>query len=67
MSEYVTVFEYNAQNFKSIYACIYLFIYLFIYIHPAPVNGYGLFPGGKVRPWLAADHSPPSSAAVMVE
>ena len=30
-----------------------------------PVNGYRLFPGGKVRPGRAADHSPPSIAAVM--
>ena len=28
-------------------------------------NGYRVFPGGKVRPGCAADHSPPSSAAVM--
>ena len=27
----------------------------------------GSFPRGKVRPWRAADHSPPSSAAVMEE
>jgi len=32
-----------------------------------PVNGYRVFPGGKVRPGRAADHSPPSSAAVMEE
>jgi len=30
-------------------------------------NGYRVFPGGKVRPGHAADHSPPSSAAVMEE
>ena len=30
-------------------------------------NGYRDFPGGKVRPGRAADHSPPSSAAVMEE
>ena len=30
-------------------------------------NGYRLFPGGKVRPGRAADHSPLSSAAVMEE
>jgi len=30
-------------------------------------NGYRVFPGCKVRPWRAADHSPPSSAAVMEE
>jgi len=29
--------------------------------------GYRVFPGGKVRPGHAADHSPPSSAAVMEE
>ena len=29
-----------------------------------PVNGYRVFPGGKVRPGRAADHSLPSSAAV---
>jgi hypothetical protein len=29
-----------------------------------PLNGYRVFPGGKVRPGRAADHSPPSSAAV---
>ena len=28
-------------------------------------NRYRAFPGGKVRPGRAADHSPPSSAAVM--
>ena len=31
------------------------------------INGYRVFPGGKVRPGRAADHSPPSSAAVMEE
>ena len=30
-------------------------------------NGYRVFPGGKVRPGRAADHSPPPSAAVMEE
>ena len=30
-------------------------------------NGYLVFPGGKVRSGRAADHSPPSSAAVMEE
>jgi hypothetical protein len=30
-------------------------------------NGYRVFPGGKVRPGRAADHSPPSSAEVMEE
>ena len=30
-------------------------------------NRYRVFPGGKVRPGRAADHSPPSSAAVMEE
>ena len=30
-------------------------------------NGYRVFPGGKVRPGRAADHSPPSSVAVMEE
>jgi hypothetical protein len=30
-------------------------------------NGYWVFPGGEVRPGSAADHSPPSSAAVMEE
>ena len=29
--------------------------------------GTGSFPGGKVRPGRAADHSPPSSAAVKKE
>jgi len=34
--------------------------------HPASCKmGTGSFPGGKVRPGRAADHSPPSSAAVM--
>ena len=36
----------------------------------APVQtgpGYRVFPWGKVRPGRAADHSPPSSAAVMEE
>ena len=28
-------------------------------------NGYRVFPGGKVRPGRAADHSPPSSAVIM--
>ena len=28
-------------------------------------NGYRVFPRGKVRPGRAADHSPPSTAAVM--
>ena len=32
-----------------------------------PALGTGSFPGGKVRPGSAADHSPPSSAAVMEE
>jgi len=32
-----------------------------------PVNGYRVFPGGKVRPGRAADHSPPFSTAVMEE
>ena len=30
-------------------------------------NGYRVFPGGKVRPGRAADHSPPSSADVLEE
>ena len=30
-----------------------------------PVNGYLFFPRGKLWPGRAADHSPPSSAAVM--
>jgi len=30
-------------------------------------NGYQVFPGGKVLPGRAADHSPPSSATVMEE
>ena len=30
-------------------------------------NGYRVFPGGKVRPGRAADHSIPSNAAVMEE
>ena len=30
-------------------------------------NGYRVLPGGKVWPGRAADHSPPSSAAVMEE
>ena len=32
---------------------------------PTQPPGYRVFPGGKVRPGRAADHSPPSSAAVM--
>ena len=32
-----------------------------------PLNWYRVFPGGKVRPGRAADHSPPSSAAIMEE
>ena len=36
--------------------------------HPASCTvGTGVFPGGKVRPGRAADHSPPSSAEVMEE
>jgi len=36
--------------------------------HPASCKmGTGSFPGGKVRPGRAADHPPPSSAAVMEE
>jgi hypothetical protein len=30
-------------------------------------NGYRVFPGGKLRPGRAAEHSPPSSAEVMEE
>jgi hypothetical protein len=30
-------------------------------------NGYRVFPGVKVRPGRAADHSPPSSAEVLEE
>jgi hypothetical protein len=30
-------------------------------------NGYRVFPGGKLRPSRAAEHSPPSSAHVMEE
>ena len=30
-------------------------------------NGYRVFPGGKVQPGRAVDHTPPSSAAVMEE
>jgi hypothetical protein len=30
-------------------------------------NGYRVFPGGKMRPGRAADHSPPTSAEVMEE
>jgi len=30
-------------------------------------NGDWVFPGGKVRPGRAADHSPPSSAEVLEE
>ena len=30
-------------------------------------NGYRVFRGGKVRPGLAADHSPPSSTPVIEE
>ena len=33
----------------------------------SPLNGYRVFPGGKLRPGRAADHSLPSSAAVMEE
>ena len=32
--------------------------------HTASYNGYGVFPGGKVRPGRDADPSPPSSAEV---
>jgi len=34
---------------------------------PVLYNEYRFFPGGKVRPGRAANHSPPSSAAVMEE
>ena len=34
---------------------------------PGAHNRYQLFPGGKLRPGRAADHSSPSSAAVMEE
>jgi hypothetical protein len=30
-------------------------------------NGYRVFPGGKVRPGRAADHTPPSSVEVLEE
>ena len=30
-------------------------------------DGYRVFPGGKLRPGRAADHSPPSSGAVTEE
>ena len=30
-------------------------------------NGYRVFPGDKIQPGLAAEHSPPSSAEVMEE
>jgi hypothetical protein len=30
-------------------------------------NGYRVFPGGKVRPGRAANHSPPSSTEVLEE
>ena len=32
-----------------------------------PVNGYWVFPGGKVQSGRAAEHSPSSTAAVMEE
>jgi hypothetical protein len=32
-----------------------------------PAKWVGVFPGGRVRPGRAADHSPPSSAAVVEE
>ena len=35
--------------------------------HSLLYNGYRIFPGGKLRPEPDADHSPPSSAAVMEE
>ena len=34
-------------------------------LHSLLYNGYRVFPEGKVRPGRAADHSHPSSAAVM--
>ena len=34
---------------------------------PTQCNGFRVFPGGKVRPGRAADHSPSSCAAVMEE
>jgi len=39
-------------------------VYIKIYIASCKM-GTGSFFGGKVRPGRAADHSPPSSAAVM--
>ena len=35
--------------------------------HSLPYIRYRVFPGGKVRPGRAADHSPPSSAVIMEE
>jgi len=35
--------------------------------HSLLYNGYRVFPGRIVRPGRAADHSPPSNAAVMEE
>ena len=54
--------KYKICNVDDItyFMCLY-FIFSLLY------NGYLVFPGGKVRPGRAADHSPPSSAAVMEE
>ena len=58
-------------------APIKVFIYTFLknysglillYFPPSLLyNGYRVFPGGKLRPGRAADHSPPSSADVLEE
>ena len=49
----------------------FLFVIRLLYLHyvsasESPLyDGYRVFPGGKVLPGRAADHSPPSSAVVM--
>jgi len=48
-------------------SCTFVIV-LYGYVPPSLLyNGYRVFPGGKVRPGRAADHSPPSSAAVKEE
>jgi len=46
-------------------SCSLIWSSLIIFRPPSLLyNGYRIFPGGKVQPGRAADHSPPSSAAV---
>jgi len=51
----------GVSNSRSPKGQLKILYYIYIY------NGYRVFPGGKLRPGSAADHSPPSSAADMEE